>query len=193
VRRRIEFLVKNNERKKGYGFKHLTLTIRSRSNLPKMLASLGRSFRRLRQRRLWRNSVAGGAFVFEVTSREGYYHAHIHAVIYARYIDWQRLLDLWIQVSDGRGVFIQSIPPHQICRYLTKYISKPAGQIHIEQEAQDSLSGFRLFSPFGSWYNLSKQWVDDKPGCPECGHHCFLPFDLLYCNLRSAIPAHDTS
>jgi len=180
VRRRIEFMVKNTERKNGYSFKHLTLTVRSEADLPNMLRNLSRSFRRLRQRRMWRNYVDGGAFVFEVTSKDGYFHAHLHCIIFARFIEWSDLLSLWRQVSTGRGVYIQRIPEHQICRYLTKYISKPSGEGADPEDVEGSLAGFRLFSPFGSWYNLSVKFVDEKPGCPICGCQALLPVDIFY-------------
>jgi len=192
VRRRIGFLVKNNQFRMGYDFKHLTLTIRNRRDLCGMLRHLSKSFRRLRQRRLWRNHVEGGAFVFEVTSKDGYYHVHIHCIIYARFIEWQSLLKLWIDTSGGRGVYIQRIPQSQIVLYLTKYMSKPSCSPDIMQDVQEGLTGLRLFSPFGTWYALNKTYIDVKPGCPVCGKHYFLPFDLLYTNLRKSHSFIDT-
>lgn len=187
VRRRIEFMVKHTEKRNGYSFKHLTLTVRSKNDLPGMLRSLSASFRRLRQRPLWKRSVSGGAFVFEVTHKEGAFHAHIHSIIYSKFIDWNALLLLWMSVSDGRGVYIQRIPEHQIVRYLTKYISKPSSNPSIACDVQDSLSHFRLFSPFGTWYNISKDFVDEKPGCPKCGSRALIPIDIFYSYNRSAV------
>jgi hypothetical protein len=180
VRRRLQFLIKNTEKLNGYSFKHLTLTIRSETDLPNMLRNLSRSFRRLRQRSFWKFHVSGGAFVFEVTKKEGYWHAHIHCIMYARFIDWSTLLRLWQSVSKGRGVYIQRIPEYQIVRYLTKYISKPAGSGASSEDVEFSLAGFRLFNPFGSWYNLSIKFVDEKPGCPMCGSRSLLPLDIFY-------------
>jgi len=193
VRQRIEFLIKNTKKEHGYGFKHLTLTIRNRTDLCGMLQHLTKSFRRLRQRRLWKHHVTGGAFVFEVTSKDGYYHAHIHCIIYARFIDWKSLLQLWIDCSGGRGVYLQRIPERQIVRYLTKYISKPSGSTDIEPDVQTSLSGFRLFSPFGTWYALSSKFVMKKATCPVCGKQAFFPLDLFYPSLKSTNQHLDTS
>jgi hypothetical protein len=158
-----------------------------------MLASLCRSFRKLRQRAFWKSHVAGGAFVIEVTSREGFFHAHIHAIIYARFIEWKTLLNLWMQVSSGRGVFIQRIPVSQVVRYLSKYVSKPCSSGEITELTHNALSHFRLFSPFGTWYSLSSKFVMKKACCPHCGQQAFLPFDLIYKSLKPTVKHLDTS
>jgi len=180
VRRRIEFLIKNTEKENGRSFKHLTLTLRSQPDLPGMLKYLTRSFRKMRNTKLWKRFVSGGAFVIEVTHSDAGYHAHIHSIIYADYIEFNELLRMWVKCSGSRGVYIKRIPEHQIVRYLTKYISKPTDDQAIEDAVHRSLQGFRLFQPFGTWYNLSKKFIDVRPGCPDCGGSSFLPTDILY-------------
>lgn len=179
VRRRISFMVNNTEKRRDYSFKHLTLTVRSESNLPSMLRLLTRSFRKLRQRSLWKKVVRGGAFVLEVKQNDGFYHAHIHAIIYSRWFDWNRLLDLWIKCSGNRGVYIQRIPAAQIVRYLTKYVSKPCDADLGNGTAREELAKMRLFQPFGEWFNLNKIFEEEKYHCPDCGNCYFLPIDIL--------------
>lgn len=184
VRRRIDYLVKNTERKPAYDFRHLTLTIRSQRDLPGMLRSISRSFRRLRQTGLWKRHVSGGAFVLEVTRKDDYFHAHIHCVIYSRFIDWHKLLPLWVKCSTGRGVYITLIPQHKIVGYLTKYLSKPCPTTEIAEDVHSALAGIRLFTPFGSWHALSGKYVEEKPVCRKCGYRAFLPLDILYTKTR---------
>lgn len=180
VRARINFLISKTQRRKGYGFKHLTLTIPSSHNLPGMLSELVRSFRRLRQRKLFKAAVVGGAFVLEATEGEHGYHSHIHAILYSRFIPFIDLLELWRRCSPGRGVFIQSIPTSKIVHYLTKYVSKPSGSIVTPSIVANALSSRRLFTVFGSWFKLNADFKPEKKACPQCGHACWMPIDIFY-------------
>jgi hypothetical protein len=180
VRRRLCFLVKNTPKETDYAFKFLTLTVASQPDLPTMLKGITRSFRKLRQRATWKRRVLGGAFVIECGYGTAGWHAHIHAIVYAKFISFERLLKLWLACSGGRGVFIKAIPTAAVVGYLTKYLSKPATPESHYETATESLKGYRLFQPFGIWMKLLKEYVDEKPGCPECGCHSFLPLDLIY-------------
>lgn len=168
VRRRLEWIIKNVRLYRAYGFKHLTLTIPNQTDLPTMVKQLIKSFRRMRQRAYWKNHVKGGAFVIEITGRPGNWHAHIHAIIEARYMDWSRIHKLWSLCSGGEGTHISRIPAGKVIGYLTKYLSKPDVPDQVSIEISDSLKGTRLFSPFGAWYALNSSYIDSKPSCPEC-------------------------
>lgn len=185
VRNRINWLVKNTERKYNYGFSHLTLTIPSQPFLPGMLRLLSRSFRKLRQRKLWRSRVDGGAFVFEVTVSEAGFHAHIHAILFSRYIDFNDLLPMWLKCSGGRGVFIKRIPVGQIAQYLSKYISKPSGTFETDRSVSEALSGTRLFNVFGSWHSLNKLYTPAPSPCSNCGKSSWMPSDIFYSSLKT--------
>jgi len=184
VRRRLEFLIKHTKKEPLYGFKFLTLTIPNEPDLPEMLGRLTKSFRRLRQRAGWKRRVSGGAFVIEIGGSHAGWHAHIHAIIVAKYIAFDRLLKLWISCSGGRGVFIKQIPPGAATGYLTKYLSKPAIADADLETASLSIKSLRLFQPFGCWMKLLKEFHEEKPGCPKCGAHCFMPLDLIYKDAR---------
>lgn len=180
VRRRLQWICSNVDPPSGYGFKFLTLTIRNEPDLAEMLIHLVRSFRKLRQRAFWKQYIRGGAFVLEVTGRPGNWHAHIHAVIEARYIPYDKLLGMWRKCSGSIGVWIERIPKKAIVGYLTKYLSNSSVPGLLTDDVSNSLAGFRLFQPFGSWYAVNLTFQMPKAGCPECGTNRFMPSDILY-------------
>lgn len=169
-----------------YDLKHLTLTIRNMQDLPQMLKHLVGAFRRLRQRKLWKSNVEGGAFVLEVTGAPGNWHAHIHAVLYCRWIGWESLRDSWRSVSGSPGVYIQRIPRLEVVRYLTKYITKPASESAEEGAALNALKGYRLFQPFGCWLKVLREYIPEPFLCPNCKARDWIPeclcdsFELAY-------------
>jgi len=153
-----------------------------------MIKQLTGSFRRLRQRALWKNHVAGGAFVLEVTKTDAGWHAHIHAIIQSSFIKWKLLVADWKAVSGGQGVYIKKIPKTDIIRYLTKYLTKTSLSIPDQFDASGALKGSRLFQPFGSWYAISCDAPRYKPHCTHCQATDFMPIDHLISTLRKGTP-----
>lgn len=174
IRHRLEFLVENVNPRPGYRLKHLTLTIKNQSDLALMVSTLFSCFKELRQTASWKAHVDGGAFVCEITGCSGNWHVHIHAIIEARYYKWAEILKLWMQISPGRGVYIQNIPKREIVRYLTKYLSKNDTPIGDRDELNDALKGTRLYQPFGSWYAINLKYVKPPPLCPDCKGSFFM-------------------
>lgn len=170
VRKKIDYVVSKVERKRGYMFKFLTFTIPNRSDLDVMIKDLIRSFRRLRQRALWRNKVLGGVYVVEITGRPGNWHAHIHVVIYALFMKWKLFHRLWMKVSLGRGFYILNLNPTDAGRYITKYLTKrPEIPSQVYREIATAIKGYRLFHPFGDWHGKTKGFVKDPFLCKKCG------------------------
>lgn len=193
VRRRLNWIVDHVSPPRGYGIKFLTLTLRNESDLPIMLSHLVRAFRKLRQRAFWKQYVLGGAFVLEVTGRPGNWHAHIHAVIEARFIPYDTFVRLWLKISGSRGVWIEKLPKKNVIGYLTKYLTKSSVPADITDDVSECLAGLRLFQPFGSWYAVNLTFQTKKPGCPSCGSHDWMPSDILYrqlekCGVRVRAP-----
>lgn len=180
VRHRLDWCVSHTPHITGYSFKHLTLTLVSESDIRSMIKKLVSAFRRLRQRAFWKSKVSGGSYVIEITGRPGAWHAHLHVIIYSSFLPYHKLLQLWITCSGSRGVYIQRVPPAQVVSYLTKYLTKPDIPDVVVREIADSLSGYRLFHPFGSWYKISSSCPKAKSDCPICHHSCWLPLDLVY-------------
>lgn len=177
VRRRLKWLVNMVQIKRPYYIKHLTLTIPNGQDLPVMVKKLISSFRRLRQRAFWKNHVLGGCFVIEITGRPGDWHAHIHAIIQARYMDWSFLHRLWISCSGGRGVYITKLSKSKACNYLTKYLTKSGLPDQVMEIMSAALKGTRLFSPFGQWYALNCLYPPPDPSCPGCDNGDLVLYD----------------
>lgn len=178
TRRRLTWLSDQAGIPFGMGFKFLTLTIRSEDDLPGMIKSLLKSFRRMRQRAFWKNNVDGGAFIVEIKRGSFGWHAHVHAVIVANYLDFDKVKALWRKVSTGHGVDIRAKSSKESVNYMCKYMSKPNLDDESIEEINGALKGTRLFSPFGTWYALNGTYEQAAPSCQKCGFQGFIP--LMY-------------
>jgi len=180
VRLRLKWILSHIQKRRTAGIKHLTLTIRSESDLPAMIKHIMKAFRRLRQTKYWKHSVFGGAYIVEITGRPGNWHAHIHAAIHSYWMDWHKILRMWKQVSDGQGVYIQAIPVKATINHLLKYLSKGAEPTQVELLKAQALKHVRLFQPFGEWHAVNSTYVKPTYKCTECGQASFLPDFMLY-------------
>jgi hypothetical protein len=160
--------VKRRQPRSGYGFKLLTLSIENQNDLKTQVVLLQKSFRRLRQRSVWKAHVDGGATVIEVKRGDGGWHAHLHVLLEARYFAWSTLKANWEAVSGGFGCHIKRIPPVAIVRYVTKYVTKSDMKLPDQIAASDALKGTRLFQPFGAWHNAMLQIETPRGFCNVC-------------------------
>lgn len=192
VKNRINWLIKHRTTERGTMLKHLTLTIKNDLDLSAMVKHLVKSFRKMRQRKLFKAKIIGGAFVVELTNKGNGWHAHIHCIIQSHRIEWKDLLKMWMSVSGGNtGVYIRNIPPVQAVRYLTKYITKSDLPIELQKKASGALMNYRLFNPFGTWYNINRKYEQPISRCPKCDTvSCFMPWDLIY-TLSGSPPPDD--
>jgi len=179
IRNRLFWLIANCPKDPADRFRHLTLTISSQADLPAMIKKLLASFRKLRQRAWWKQKVNGGAFVIEVTGHPGAWHAHIHAIVYGRWMQWDHLLKLWKAVSGGIGVYVSHIPEAAAVGYLTKYLTKPDCPDLVAADIAEGLKGVRMFSVFGSWHKLNLTYVKPKHPCEKCGGEFWCNYDIL--------------
>ena len=109
--------------------KLVTLTMRSTSApLATQIDNLWESFRRLRQRRLWKDAVAGSITVLEITfNREtDCWHPHLHIVADASFIPQKTLSNAWLQASrSSKIVDVRAIRDvEKTSKYLTGYLTK---------------------------------------------------------------------
>ena len=66
---------------------HVTLTIQNNDTMTtELLRWLLKCFRRLRQRKLWKNTVAGGWVSLEITNRGKGWHPHLHILADAEWL-----------------------------------------------------------------------------------------------------------
>lgn len=169
IRFRLNDMMKLISLDPGEYFSHLVLTIRSQSDAKSMCSSLVRNFRKLRNHKLFKKNVLGGAYVLELTYNDSGWHAHLHIVLHNRYIPQAELLSAWRKIVGKGGVFIKSIPKKAIINYLSKYMCKIELTDDLRDEAGNVLKGLRLFTVFGLWHNLLPRWTKIPFSCPSCG------------------------
>lgn len=169
VRDRLNWLVKRAKDADTRGFRHLTLTIVSQTNLPLMIDRLIRSFKKLRSKPFWRKLISGGAYVVEVTRSNAGWHAHIHTIIQSDFVPWTELRNLWLKISGSPGCYIQRIPASAITSYLTKYLTKPELEPDDLPTANAALKNVRLFNPYGKWHAISRDYRRPLHPCAKCG------------------------
>ena len=180
VRHRLNFLVAHQNPHPGTFMAFLTLTIVNQSDLPKMIADLQKAFRRLRNRQYWRTHILGGASVIEITGHPGNWHAHIHAIIQTRWIDWTTLRNQWHKVSKSIGVYIKRIPTAAAVGYISKYVTKSDAPETVLNQISQALRGVRLFAPIGDWYHLNKKYQRPVTPCPNCHQSKWVDYSSMF-------------
>lgn len=139
----------------------LTLTIASADlSLTESVDKLIDSFRRLRQRPLWRERVDGGAAFLEVTRNQetGRWHPHYHCLIEGRYLPQARIAAEWLEITgDSYIVDIRLVRNEATAaRYVAKYVAKPTDVLAANDPdglvlAIRALAGRRMCQTFGTW------------------------------------------
>lgn len=166
---RLLYLLSHLPNLPGYSVKMLTLTIRSQPDIDVMVKDIIKYFRRLRQRSFWSKYFMGGVYVLEVTGRPNSWHVHIHAVVLCRFIPYSLLLRHWKSVTSSTGVYISRIPKKSAVSYLTKYLTKCSFPLSLVPIISHSLQSIRMFSCFGLFHNLIKDYKKPPYHCPNCG------------------------
>lgn len=174
IANRLTTLISKIQKKPGFGLKMITLSTANCTDVQAGITHLVASFRKMRNRRLWKMYVNGGAFVIEVTGRPGNWHPHIHAIVYARYIPWRTLWKSWKRCSGGNAVFISTCNPANATRYITKYLTKSQIPPHLLLQLSMELRKFRLFQRFGQWHNIVLTPRIWHYRCDSCGHSDWL-------------------
>lgn len=169
------------EQKKAIGtrangqFKFICLTLKSSpAPLRDQIKHLYASFRKLRNMKLWKARIPGGAAFLEVTWNEKsrMWHPHLHLIAQGNFIDKRDLSAMWKQATgDSTIVDISEIKTEKdVAHYATKYVSKGC-DLDIWQDPEAaaewmcSLRGVRMCLTFGTWrgFKLTKaaQKYDD--------------------------------
>lgn len=151
--------------------KMLTLTMQhSTAPLKTQLKHLRQSFRRLRQRSLFKRKVTSGIGVIQITynAASDQWHPHLHVLCYGDYIPVGPLTQAWRHASHGSTqIDIRAVRDQEKCvDYVTRYIAKP---INFDdsppperlREFVQTLKGARMLIAFG---DVPKQ---PKPEIPE--------------------------
>ena len=160
--------------------KLLTLTMPLWRYDPKEGISLLReSFAKLRKTKVFR-PVVGGAYTIEVKVQDEGLHIHMHVLLDAPFLPYQRLFSAWkkILACEAPQVDIRAAPTEQARIYVAKYASKSASfdsAPDIIVRWYEATKGQRLFATFGKWYNAKIEELDkevqpqtEKAHCPFC-------------------------
>lgn len=143
-------------------WKFMTLTLRSSDDaLGVQLDHLRKSFRRLRQTKLWKDKVDYGAAVLEITynAQTDRWHPHLHAIMRGVYIAQDVLSDAWNKATGGSMIvdIREVLSATAASRYVTKYMGKVPDVVELPKalplflELWYSIEGMKLQISFGTF------------------------------------------
>lgn len=147
-------------------------------SLRDQIDKLKKDFRRLRQRKSWKQHVYWGVAVIEVTRNHATrtWHAHIHAIYAGEYYPHDELSSEWHKVTgDSYVVDIRAIKDKErALQYVTKYATKlldPTSAATTLDELKDyylSLQREHLLIWFGDYPDPMDP--RSKDNCPDDWH-----------------------
>jgi hypothetical protein len=142
----------------------LTLTLKHNdAPLSEQIDRLYTSFRYLRRRAFWQDTVTGGIAFLELklSRADDCWHPHLHVLLRGKYVPQKLVSDAWLQITGDSFVvdirFVKS--PALLYSYLTRYVTKgwDAGiyrALHRLREAITALAGRKLLTSFGDFSHL---------------------------------------
>lgn len=161
-----------------------TFTLKhSEFELSTQLDHLTASFRKLRQRSLWRKAVKGGYAVIEVTfhakgthsptgriRQTDEWHPHLHVLAETDWIDWSKLRKDWLACTGGSdNIDCQHVRSAKAAaHYVAKYIGTPpeidfTSHVDAAHEWYHALNHRRLLIPFGPPAKVPKPEPKPQP------------------------------
>lgn len=148
----------------GQPCRFLTLTLRQTdADLRTQLDRVTSCFARLRQRKLWKDCVAGGCAFVELkwASHRQTWNVHLHCLLHGKYIPQADLSLAWLKITqDSMIADIRFIRNNAVAaRYVTKYASKPfnqqiASDPELLREVVVGTQNKRLVITFGDWRGI---------------------------------------
>lgn len=169
TRRRLEWICDKMVKPKTHGWKFVTLTLVSSDDLSAMIDHLIASFRKLRNRRIWKDAVTGGVYVLEVTHGTAGWHAHLHIIAMMRYVPQQWLSAVWKSISGSPILDIRAVKGRSPIGYVTHYLTTFDLPDNVVLIAEGAVHNRRLWSPFGVAHDLNLTYVPPLYPCPQCG------------------------
>lgn len=175
---------------------HITLTILNVTTITsETLRLLLHGFRKLRQRRLWRDTVTGGWVNLEVTNRGNGWHPHLHILADVQWLALQtreprrcdsrdtklrlcreaatELSDEWANIVGQETASVKSrrCAGEEAAREVMKYAVKPGDLLRCKGSASElirALKGRRLFRPFGNQHGRRIDDDDETENAAPC-------------------------
>ncbi len=139
--------------------KFITVTLKSSNeSLCFQVKRLYESFKILRRKKLWKQSVRGGVWFFQLTMNDTtkQWHPHVHVLADSDYISKKNLALLWMEIThDSYIVDVRAVEdPEKAAEYVARYATVP-GDILKCSVAQGSamvigLKGQRMCGAFGT-------------------------------------------
>lgn len=163
----LDFLNQHNDLR----WQFHTFTLKHRPDpLHQQFDRLVKCFRKLRQRKHWKDTVSMGYAVLEVTfhpagtySKNGRrrvydeWHPHLHAVVATNWISYKWMHKAWREITgDSTNIDCEKVRNNEkAAYYVGKYIGKPPdlnlqGNLERMTEYYRSLQGRRMLMPFGA-------------------------------------------
>lgn len=139
--------------------KFVTLTLKhSDAPLSFQIDSLYEAFKKLRRRPWIKKRLTGGVWFFQVkkSDNDGRWHPHLHLLTDGRFIEHERICQIWKEVTHGSSVVdLKAVKdPKKAAEYVARYASAPCRLSDLSEsdavEVVDSLHGRRIC---GTWGN----------------------------------------
>jgi len=170
-RERMKYILHHVDRRPGFFWRHITLTIPNQTDAGQGVKLLYASFRKLRQQKWWKSHCTAGMFTVEITGHPGNWHPHLHILVYSRWIPFTFLRTRWNQVSTiGDHVYLTQPKFSVVLGHLVKYINDPGSDLSLALWRDDSfLRGLRLYQSFGKIPKVPASVTYPKRPCEKCG------------------------
>lgn len=153
--------------------KFLTLTLRhTTSPLYFQVKDLYDSFKKLRRLKLFKSSIPGGVWFFQVkkSDNDNLWHPHLHCLIYGDYIPIRYLKKAWSKITSGSDIVdIRPIQDAQSAASdVARYASSPGSLVGLSLddscELVDAMDGRRICGTWGTGrvVSLRPAKIEDK-------------------------------
>lgn len=153
-------------------WKFLTLTVKhSNDSLGDQVKHLRTSFRRMRQRKLWKSHYEYGVAVLEISFNASTecWHPHLHVLLRGTYVPQKDLSREWLTCTRGSPIVDIRVvrDPRQAVHYVTKYLTKPPSPAIttdplVFSEYANALHGMRLIAKFGNMPEVEDETEDEE-------------------------------
>lgn len=184
LRQRLDAIISQFPKKEGYRTRFVTLTLPSGRDAVAGLDRLLSSFRKLRQRKWWRDRVWGGIAVTEITVNNGRFHVHLHCVLLSHYLPQHQLSRVFTSCGGGPICDVRLADNAGLAGYLTKYATKSSVPEDYRSHLSIAYRNRRLYTAFGEAHDIEVEIPKKNRSCPRCEHQCFVRLDAVIESFR---------